>query len=467
MALVERPEGGIDRFTPVPKRVRPPRATLDIRLPWPLARAAIVFGLVGMTVFGVGAKTFGYTHYQGQLKLLVLKLNDPRPSRGIEITDRRVTAISAIARSQPFLIELQRESGVDLAIEDLQGMVEATRPNLGAITLITVTGSDRRVVERLTAHLSTAMSEIVDRLRSGSLTLTESNGLNVSVGDDPDYRGPLYLELFTDPSGGRRAEISQSEPRLILNIFVGLMLSMLVMASVGALAHERLRATDREDLEQLLDLDNLGGVPRPDRRKPDGSARALLGFANSLAALSSNAPHIVAVGGAGTRRIRARFSRSLAHASAAVTGRGVVMVDLDPTRLSPLRRRPGLLDVVADPDVAGDAFRPMARWGLPRWARRLGGDLPVRVVGAGDPRVAGTDADEWLASAIASLAVEHVVILNLPEAPGPLPLGSAMAAADVGVVVVVDGWTVVDDARAVADWFEAAAGIVGFALMEN
>ncbi|MCC6226526.1 MAG: hypothetical protein IT195_08975 [Microthrixaceae bacterium] len=469
MALVERSEQPIEksRLRPQGPR-RPPRAALDLRLPWPMARAAMIVGLLVVALFGIGTKVMGSTQYHGELALLVLKLNDPQPSLGIEITDRRVTAITAIARSKPFLFELQRESGVAASVEELDRMVDATRPNLGAIALITVTGPDRGVVERLTAHLSTAMSEVVDRVRNGSLTLTESNGLNIARGDAPEYSGPLYIELFTQPSGGQRATISETQPRVAANSIVGLMLGMLGLVTVGLLAHQSLRATDREDLEQLLDLDHLGGVPRPDRRRPEGSARALLGFANSLAAMAANAPHSVAIGGTGTRRIRGRFARSLACASAAATSCPVVLVDLDPSRLRSPGHRRGILDAAADPQELATMIKPIRRWSVPRWARVLGGEIPVGVVALGHMPESAEVAEESLAAGVALLATHHVVILNLPGVSGPLPVGSALAAVDLGVVLVLDGWTLVDDARTVADALEAAvAGPVGFTLMEN
>lgn len=78
------------------------------------------------------------------------------------------------------------------------------------------------------------------------------------------------------------------------------------------------------------------------------------------------------------------------------------------------------------------------------------------------------DAARRLAAGVAMLAAHYVVMLNLPGMSGPLPLGAALAEVDLGVVLVLDGWTLVDDARTVADALDAAvSGPVGFALMEN
>lgn len=473
MALVER-GGGVERHVPRATRVTMPRAVMDVRLPWPLGRAVLVAGLLGTALFVVGTMALGSTQYHGELSLFVPKLNNPNPARGIEIVDRRVTALTAIARSQPFLVELQRESGVDVSVEDLQDMIEATRPNFGAIALITVTGTDPDVVERLNAHLATAMSEVVDRLRRGAILDTDSNGFNIAAGDDPDYTGPLYLELYRDPSGGEASVIGETGPRVVVNALIGFVLAVMATVFFGAITHERRqRATDREDLETLLDLDQLAGVPRPDRRRGDGSARAMLGFANELAAMAGELP-VVAVGGAGTRRIRSRFARTLTRSLAAVSGRSVVLVDLGPTPFSRLRRSVGVLDLGADAEAAARAaaidsmIRPISRWSVPRWARSVGHGVDVGQIGPGTASSSGDVAEDQLATVLGNLAERYAVVVNLPELPGKFPVGAALSAAVAGVVVVVDGWTVLDDARVVADALDAAvAGPVGYVLMEN
>ena len=126
----------------------------------------------------------------------------------------------------------------------------------------------------LTEHLSTAMSSVVDRVRSDTGDVVAGNGLNVGVGDDPDYRGPLYLELFTDLSNGQTSAVSSTDPRVLVNALMGMLVAVLATGAYGAIVHERSRVTTDEDLEELLDLDQFASVPRPSWRGRGLSAAA-------------------------------------------------------------------------------------------------------------------------------------------------------------------------------------------------
>jgi capsular polysaccharide biosynthesis protein len=462
----------VDRATPrPPAKPELPRATMDIRLPWPLGRTMILAALLVGFGFGFLTSTLGTAVYKGELQLLVLKLNNPSPTKGIEIIDRRVTAITAIARSENFLVELQRETGVDVSIAELGKMVEATRPNFGAIAEITVTGKDEALVTTLTEHLPTAMSSVVDRVRSGSGDIVAGNGANVGVGDDPDYRGPLYLELFTDLSDGQATSVGFTEPRVTMNVMLGMLFGVFVTAAYGAIAHERSRTTTQEDLEVLLDVEQFASVPRPGWRSGKGrSPRLMMGFANEVAAVATDERFAVGYAGTGTRRLRRRFVRCMATSTAAVTGQPVVVVDLDHEPRGPLasmRRRPGLLDV--DPaDGSPMPLRPLSRWQLPRWAARLGVGVPISQVGLGSVPDESVDVDERLAAAVMALTTDHVVLVNFPRIPGPIAIGSALGALDVAVLVLLDGWTPLDNARVVADALSAGTpGPVGSVVIEN
>jgi capsular polysaccharide biosynthesis protein len=448
-----------------------PRAALDLRLPWPLGRSILLIGLAAAIVVGLGTAVLGSPRYHGELVLFVPKLNRTNPSRGIEIVDRRVTAMTAIARSEIFLLELQRETGADVGIDDLAHMIDANRPNLGAIALITVDGSDGPLVQTLTAHLPTAMSTVVDRLRSNTGEPAANNGLNLAIGDDPEYRGPLYLEMFTHLSMGQSQAVSTTQPRVLLNSLMAFIVAVMLTGAFGAAAHQRPRVSSAEDLEELLDVDQLATLPRPSPSRRGRSARSSLGFANSLAASTTEDRYAVGFAGAGTPRLRRRFVRCMATATAAVTGSPVVVVDLDAGagRLARLfgRQHAGLLDgPVADPTPV--PLRRMPRWSLPRWSRRLAREVPVLQVGIGQVPDGSIDADERLAAAVAALTTEYVALVNLPRIPGPVTVGTTLGALDVSVLVLLDGWTPIEEARVVADALTAGAeGPVGSVVLAN
>jgi hypothetical protein len=206
------------------------------------------------------------------------------------------------------------------------------------------------------------------------------------------------------------------------------------------------------------------------RRHGQQNARVLMGFANEVAGIPGEQRFAVGFAGAGTPRLRRRFVRCMATTMAAVTGQPVIVVDLAEQR-GPLggrrARRPGVLDAV--PSEATPApLRRIARWRLPRWAARLGRGVAVEQVGLGRLPDESVDADERLCESVAALTRDHVVLVNLPRIPGPIAIGSMLGVLDVGVVVLLDGWTRLDTARVVSDALAAGtAGPVGSVLIEN
>jgi len=465
MAIIERPPGGL---VPAPLPPGPPEepttAVFDLRLPWPLGPSFLVAGLLFALVFGVAVSALGRPIYHGDMQLLVVRLDSSRKS-GVQIIDRRVTAVAAIARSDPFLIELKRESGVDLTIQQMSGMVDATRPNLGIIVLVTVTGNDEQQVEQLTEHLPTAMSTTIDRYRAGLVPLLDDTGRDLSPGLDQGDNGPLYIQLFEHPSIPG-PQIGGTSPRVTVSAFLGFGVGIVVLAIVAALLHSRLRVTSREDLEELLEADHLGNIPRPRRQGGGHAGRMMLGFANEVASLQSSDCYAVGIVGSGTSRLLARTARTLAAATAAVGGQPVVFVDLLDAKRVRLRSRPGVFEVASGMVSLGEACRPLSRWTLPRWARRFGRGVPLRRIGLG--RAGEAEPEDAMAKVVAMLAVDNIVVVALPRMPGPRPVGSTLDVLDICLLTLLDGWTPLDDARVVADALEAGVhGTVRFVLIEN
>jgi hypothetical protein len=78
------------------------------------------------------------------------------------------------------------------------------------------------------------------------------------------------------------------------------------------------------------------------------------------------------------------------------------------------------------------------------------------------------DVDERLAAGIVGLTADHVVLVNFPRIPGPIAVGSALGALDVAVLVLLDGWTRLDDSRVIADALSAGTSCpVGSVVIEN
>ena len=464
---------------------------MDLRLPWPLGRCFLLAVVVGAAVFFLGTQLFAPTTYTGELRLLVLKMDNPQPGLGVEIVDSRVSAITALARSQPFALELIRESGVDLSVSDVSGMISADRPTLAAVADIRVTGDDEAQVQALTAHLSTAMSVVVDRFRTGALTIVDQNARALSS-TDAAYTGPLYLEVFPGPA---RASVGGTAPRTTLYTVVGAIFSGLLFASIALLLHNRLRITSREDLDELLGIDMVASIPRPRRGRDAELTRYVTALALALdAAGSSDGPVAdaparsltVGLASVGTEALRSRLTLGLAAVFGGLLDRPVIVVDLDQRR--PIRSRgwqrlpwsriglgflagrprPGVLDVVLDGYPLDDAIGKLPRRRIPRWAAQLGRLSPLRIIGPGHPRDDAAAADEGIGALVAHLSREAIVLVHLPAIPGPVPVRSTLGELDVCAVMLLDGWTPLDDAGSLIDSIRAGAtGAVGYVLVDN
>ncbi len=464
MPILERSRRGIvpePLGLPAPRK-RPP-APFDIRLPWPLGVSFLVVGLICAVIFGIGTKAVGKEQYHGELDLFVVSLQSGGSNQEVQIDDKRVTAVAAIARSDPFMIELQHETGLDLSIDQIGGMVSATRPNLGVIVAITVTGSDETAVEQLTEHLPTALSATIDRYRSGLAALTDESGRNLTPGLQPDQDGPLYLQLFDQPATPD-SQIDSTSPRTVLMTLLGFGMGVVGLAVAAGVLHERNRVSSDEDVADLLEAEQLGDIPRIRRRLGRRASRMVLGFANEIDGLADSDRFVLGVVGAGTERLVNRTTRVLALATGAIRGGPVVLVDL--TRAG-RRPRPGVLDVSRGDAELASVIRPIRRRGLPRWARRLGRGVEIGELSLGRP---GDDPDALpdLASVIARLAETTTVVVALPTIPGPLPIVDVLAALDLCVLALLDGWTPFDDAKVAADALDAGVGgAFRFALIEN
>jgi capsular polysaccharide biosynthesis protein len=464
MAIVERPPGGLVR-APMPSgpEEEPDVAVFDLRLPWPLGPTFLVVGVLFALVFGLATAALGRPIYHGDMQLLVVRL-DSSGAGGVTYVDRRVTAIAAIGRSDPFLIELQRESGVDLTIKQLETMVTATRPHLGVVVSVTVDGHDQAQVEALTEHLPTAMAATIDAYRTGLVPLMNDTERAISPELAGPDNGPMYLQLFDQPSIPG-PQVSETSPRVLVMALLGFGFGEIVAFIVAAMAHSRFRLTSREDLEELLDADQLGAIPRPRRRGGRRAGRMMLGFANQVAGLAGADFFTVGVAGSGTERLVTRTTATLAAATAAVSGQPVVFVDLHDKR-SRRRVRPGVLEVASEKVGLDQACRRLSRRSLPYWARRFGRGVPLRTIGLG--RSGTVEVELAMARVVALLAPDNIVIVALPTMPGPTPIGSTLGAVDVGLLAVLDGWTPLDDARVVVDALDAGVrGTVRFVLIEN
>lgn len=443
------------------------RAAMDLRLPWRLGRSYLVAAVLGALIVGGGTSLLAPSRYEGRLNLFVVKLDDIVAKRGVEIAESRAQAITALARSEPYLVELRRQSGVDLSLDELSRMVDADRPRLAAIAQIRVIGSSRSDVEALTAHLGTTMDVMIDRIRQGSLEFLDEDGRDPFAGQAASWRGPLYLQLFDRRSfAGPVDQVVEYTPRTTNYALVGAGLGVMMLASVGLLAHERHRVTSREDLDQIFGLPQLASLPRPVRGRHPRLTQYVTGMAASLAPLDPGRRVTIGIVGHGTLGLRRRLAFGLGAALGGVTGDVTTVIDLSELPDRPRRwgrPRAGFFDVATRGLPPSAVLERLPRRRVPRWARQLGRLTPLRLVRSGGCPPESVIDDAAVGEALGMLAADSHLVVLLPSIPGPVPVRAALGQLDELVVVLLDGWTSVDDTEIIVD--AARAGCRGRASL--
>jgi hypothetical protein len=421
------------------------------------------------------------TRYEGQVMLLALKMDDPHPDLGVQFIESRLQSITSIARSEPYLVELGKRAGVELDIGRLRRMVTATRPKLGVLVTITISGTDEQMVRALSAQAMPALDAMVDRVRAGAVVVLDEEGRNPFSGETSDYTGPIYTDMFRG-----KPFISTIEPSKVRSALAGGGLAALLVLFGAMYLHERsVRVTSNEDLDVLLSMPRVGSLGRWSLQRRQAQRDVAKGLALTVDGLAG-APKVIAVAGVGTRRERTTATMTLAVGLIATVGVPVVMVDLDLRYGSLSRRcravrgltrikrlchaRPGVSDAVAGHRPPDGMLRWVPRNRLPLALRKL---LPARddrlqllPIGSHVGEEAFPD-DGALGEIIDRVTGDGVVVVQLPDVPGPISVSDVLARADLSILVVMDGWAGLDQAIQAYDVLRGSARRTGYLLLDN
>ncbi len=455
-------------------------APIDLRMRWPLRRCIVVAALVGAIVANLVVAVVQDTRYEGQVMLLGLKMDGAHADLGVQYVDSRLQSLTSLARSEPYLVELARRAGVQTDIAELREMVTATRPKLGVLITITITGTDEALVRSLSEQAVPALDTMVDRVRAGSMVVLDDEGRNPFTGETSDYTGPLYTDMF------RGAPFIQSiEPSVVKTGFAGGGLAVLLLLTWALWSHERrVRVTTVEDLDSLLSMPLIGSLHRPTLLRRDLQRDVARGLALTVDGLAGG-PRVLAVAGCGTRRERAIATLSLGAGLVATLDAPVVLVDLDVRNgsLSRLcgavtglpwrslrRSRRGVSDAVAMHVPPEGLVRRIPRGKLPLALRDLleRGDDRLQLLPVGTHVGAEGFADDGaLVEVVDQLAPRGIVVAHLPDVPGPTMVSDVLGRTQLAILVLKDGWAELDEAMAAADVLRAGAPRSGYLLLED
>jgi len=448
---------------------------MDLRMRYPFRWVLIIV----MFVSGVGAALLvnlvAGTVYLGTANILVLKQDNPNPGLGVEIIDPRLQSLSGLARSEPFLVEVARRSGVDRSLDQLRDSITATRPKLGAMIAITVRDRDPSVVEAVARQFVVSLGVVVDRVRNGSVTVLDVQSRAAIVGTDSDYRGPLFQDLFNG-----RATIEARSSVSVVRMFAGAGFGASLVLVYALLVHRRERIAGSLEPATVLGVPQFALLPRLGLRSRTSVQNQIVGSMSLVDATCPGGIGSVAFLGVGIRRERVNTTLGAAAAIAGFSENPVVVIDLDPeglltrrcglSRRWPPRSRPGVSEAVAGRVEVSSLLQPLGRRSLPRALRGLWNpEIEIMVLGFGTlPEDHEVPSEQDLVEIVEFLASSYTVVLHLPELPSPVSVTGLISRCDAAVFVALDGWTPVDDALATVQAMVASApGRSGFFLLEN
>ena len=438
----------------------PALARWDLRISQRFRRLIIAGGLVGAVAFGAVASSLP-PQYVASASIVMPGLEDSAGSRRIVVSEEAVQGIHAIVNSGAYAQALQRLSGVDLTIPEVEDRVDVLRPDFAAFMDIRFTDSDQAVSEQVLPHLVAALDEVIAEGRRASVDQVADEVRPVFPGEQRFYTGAIYYPVSDEA-------FVELIPRPVAWAgIVGAMTGALVALAVVLYQQRRPRVNNDDDLDAEIGLSVWAHVARLGRRFAASADQ----FAQVPAAALDRSPvdeGPPVAGGpdlVGVRRLVVstprpdRAARGLAAgvaASLAASGQRVVLVDaqvdrpLLSWRLAPFRRR-GLAQVSAGHGSVAAVIRRVPRAFLPSAVRRtLGasGDLlrfvPAGWVRPGEPPVVRPQV-------LDSLGDDVAVVVLAPSLLSGASAGPWLHWAEACVLTLVEGRTVTFDAEDAAE----------------
>ncbi len=443
-------------------------APMDLRLRYPFRWVLLACAVAGAVIGSTLTMVLGSPFYIATDRVLVVRLDAPDPSHGIEVSDGRMQTVLALATSDPYLVELKALARSDRTIKELRDMTDVTRPGFSGLIELSLKTRDETEATRVGSVMIDALDNVVDQARNGTITVLSTNGRDPTPDQPSSYRGPIYERV------SHQASIQVDSPRVIWNALLGFLLGLMAAVFGALVLHGRWRLSSKEDLDEILDIPFLATLPRPRLGRVKDATPYLDHAATLLDSACADGARVVAVTGVRTPTLQSRVAVGIAAGLAQSGERPVIVIDLDLTsralsRQLGLRRRSGFTDAL-DPhvDLASLLCRVAPRR-VPRSMRsivRASSDR-LRVLPVGSRRQ-GAISDEALTELVSRLSLRHVVVLNLPNVPGPVPMQMLLGGVDAALLTIVDGWTATDDARVTIEALEAMVPRrVGFVLVEN
>lgn len=374
--------------------------------------------------------------------------------QGIQIPQERLQGTLTLVASAAYAAELQRLSGVDLGIREIERRISVRRPEAGGFVEIKYSDSDEARAEQVAPYLITALDAVVAGSREYGLAGTQDEFRPVIPGEQRFSTEPLYIPAFQQGTLGIELQ------RTAFASLVGAATGALIMFGYVLLQQRRPRVNNGDDLPRVLGLPLWAHVGHAGRRFAADRDQYLqvVGMAGE-ATEPDREPRRIVIASPGPDAAVRGLAMGVAGAVAS-TGRRVVLVDAQLERpLLSLRLggfgRAGLRDVAEGRRPLATVLRRVNRWRFPTGVRRMlkgHADL-VRFVPAGRLRRSTVEVRPRVLDAIDP---EAVLVVLAPSLLGTTAAAPAMVWSDALVLGLVEGRTVTFDAE------DAAARIQTF-----
>ncbi len=400
-------------------------------------RSWIAIG-VASVVCGLAAMFYTFTlapHYEVTREYLVVSTSN------VSDNDTLVTTLQILMIDRGFAAELKQQSGVDLPVEQITGMIAVNRPSGSALLTVTVSASDLATAKKLSESVLPTLTNVIER-----------NQRNTPI--ELRIPGPLLREIYGIPK--QEVVYTSWYSGLLGGLLVGFMVSFAVVAIRAR--RQPVVGTARE-VGDALDLPVLAAVPTIGEGRRANPQDAVLGLLAAIERLGAKGPiHRLVVVGPEASLERSKLLLALGCAIARNFDQPVALVDADLehgflTKLVGATDEPGLAECLTGELRADQTLLRMENGHAPAMFE---GMVPpagmMRVMPAGLNRGGSLlRMRSSLHQVLGALSGRYVVLIDGPAVPGPVPSTQLLSLADATIVVVTEGSTAVRDTRFTGD----------------
>jgi len=393
---------------------------------------------VASIVCGLAAMLYTFTlapHYEVTREYLVVSTSN------VSDNDTLVTTLQILMTDRGFAAELREQSGVDLPVEQITGMIVVERPAGSALLTVTVSAADLSTAKKLSESVLPTLKNVIDR-----------NQRNTPI--ELRIPGPLLREIYGVPK--QEVVYTSWYSGLLGGLVVGFMVAFAVVAIRAR--RQPVVGTARE-VGDALDLPVLAAVPTIGEGRRANPQDAVLGLLAAIERLGAKGPiHRLVVVGPEASLERSKLLLALGCAIARNFDQPVALVDADLehgflTKLVGATDEPGLAECLTGELRADQTLLRMENGHAPAMFE---GMVPpagmMRVMPAGLNRGGSLlRMRSSLHQVLGALSGRYVVLIDGPAVPGPVPSTQLLSLADATIVVVTEGSTAVRDTRFTGD----------------